>query len=47
MREIGIFSGSAHPELRAALMSAVAERAPKVDRDRVAHYLRWCDASLR
>ena len=28
-------SGSAHPELRAALMSAVAERAPKVDRDRV------------
>ncbi len=28
-------TGSAHPELRAALMSAVAERAPKIDRDRV------------
>lgn len=28
--------GARHPELRAALMSAVAEKAPKVDRDRVA-----------
>ena len=27
--------GHAHPELRAALMSALAERAPRVDRDRV------------
>ena len=28
--------GNLHPELRATLMSALAERAPKVDRDRVA-----------
>src|SRR5512138_3415879 len=28
-------SGHPHPELRAALMSALAERSPKVDRDRV------------
>ncbi len=28
--------GSRHPELRASLMSVVAEKAPKVDRDRVA-----------
>ncbi|MCE9626924.1 MAG: bifunctional (p)ppGpp synthetase/guanosine-3',5'-bis(diphosphate) 3'-pyrophosphohydrolase [Candidatus Eisenbacteria bacterium] len=27
--------GSPHPELRAALMSAVAEKAPRVDRDRL------------
>ena len=27
--------GSPHPELRAALMSAMAEKAPKVDRDRL------------
>ena len=29
-------AGAAHPELRAALIAAVDERAPKVDRDRVA-----------
>jgi guanosine-3',5'-bis(diphosphate) 3'-pyrophosphohydrolase len=28
-------AGTPHPELRAALMSALAERAPRVDRDRV------------
>ncbi len=28
-------AGSPHPELRAALMSAVAEKAPRVDRDRL------------
>src|SRR5580765_2831481 len=28
-------AGTPYPELRAALMSALAERAPKVDRDRV------------
>ncbi len=28
-------TGTPHPELRAALMSAIAERAPRVDRDRV------------
>ncbi len=28
-------AGTSHPELRAALMSALAERAPRVDRDRV------------
>ena len=27
-------AGTPHPELRAALMSALAERAPRVDRDR-------------
>ncbi len=27
--------GSPHPELRAALMSAIAEKAPRVDRDRL------------
>ena len=28
-------NGSPHPELRAALMSALVEKAPKVDRDRI------------
>jgi (p)ppGpp synthase/HD superfamily hydrolase len=28
-------AGSPHPELRAALMSSVAEKAPRVDRDRL------------
>ncbi|MFM8558619.1 MAG: RelA/SpoT family protein, partial [bacterium] len=28
-------NGSPHPELRAALMSAIAEKSPKVDRDRL------------
>jgi len=28
-------AGSPHPELRASLMSAMAEKAPKVDRDRL------------
>ena len=27
--------GSPHPELRAALMSAIAEKSPRVDRDRL------------
>jgi GTP pyrophosphokinase len=30
-----VSSGTAHPELRAALIAALDERAPKVDRDRV------------
>ena len=28
-------NGNPHPELRAALMSALVEKAPKVDRDRI------------
>ena len=29
-------AGTAHPQLRAALIAALDERAPRVDRDRVA-----------
>ncbi len=36
-------TGSGHPELRAALTSALAERAPKVDRDRAASCFDYAD----
>ena len=38
-------TGSPHPELRAALMSALAERSPRVDRDRAGACFDFADAA--
>ena len=39
----GASGSSGHPELRAALIAALDERAPKVDRDRVAACFDFAD----